>query len=77
MYVSALWITLTLAALVDPVATDRRLAAMGVVALGTGLILLAVVGEGCLADVASPLVERVEGRDLAEFDLAEPISGWG
>lgn len=48
------------------------------VALGTGLFLLAeaVVGEGRLAEVASTLVERVDGRDLAEFGLVEPTSGY-
>lgn len=71
-----MWIILTLAALAEPVAIGGRLAAVGVVALGTGLFLLAVVGEGRLAEVASPLVERVDGRDLAEFGLVEPISGW-
>lgn len=69
-------IILTLAALVEPVAVGGCLAAVGVVALGTGLFLLAEVGEGRLAEVASPLVERVDGRDLAEFGLAEPTSGW-
>lgn len=50
--------------------------AMGVVALGTGLFFLAgaVVGEGCLPEVASPFVERVEGRDRVEFALADPTS---
>lgn len=62
---------LTLAALAEPV--GGRLAAVGVVALG--LFLLAVVGEGRLAELASPLVERVDGRDLAEFGLDEPTSG--
>lgn len=59
-------------------AIGGRLAAVGVAALGTGLFLLdvAVVGEGRLADVASSLVERVDGRDLAEFDLFGPESGW-
>lgn len=59
-------------------AVDGRLAAVGVVALGIGLFLLAedVVGEGRLAEVASPLVERVGGRVLAEFGLVEPASGW-
>lgn len=73
-----LWIILTLAVLAEPVAIGGRLAAVGVVALGTGLFLLAdaVVGTGRLADVASPLVERVEGRGLSEFDLDEPTSGW-
>lgn len=73
-----LWIILTLAALAEPVAVGGRLAAVGVVALGTGLFLLAeaVVGEGRLAEVASPLVERVDGRGLAEFGLVEPTSGW-
>lgn len=67
---------LTLAALAEPVAIGGRLATVGVVALGTGLFLLAVVGEGRLPDVASPLVERVDGRDLVEFDLVGPKSGW-
>lgn len=60
------------------VAVGGRLAAMGVVSLGTGLFLLAevVVGEGCLAEVASPLVERVDGRGLVEFGLDGPMSGW-
>lgn len=73
-----MWSILTFAALAEPVATGGRLAAVGVVALGTGLFLLevAVVGEGRLADVASSLVERVDGRDLAEFDLVGPESGW-
>lgn len=73
--VRPLWSILTLAALA---AIGGRLAAVGVVALGTGLFLLevAVVGEGRLADVASSLVERVDGRDLAEFDLVGPESGW-
>lgn len=71
-----MWIILTLAALAEPVAIGGRLAAVGVGALGTGLFLLAVVGEGRLAEVASPLVERVDGRDLDEFGLVEPISGW-
>lgn len=64
---------LTFGALAEPGGTGDRL-----VAVGTGLFLLAeaVVGEGRLAEVASPLVERVDGRDLAEFDLAEPTSGW-
>lgn len=68
-------IILTLAALAEPAAFGGRLAAVGVAALGTGLFLLAeaVVGEGRLA---SPLVERVDGRDLAEFGLVEPTSGW-
>lgn len=59
-----------LAALAEPVATGGRLA--------TGLFLLAeaVVGEGCLAEVASPLLEREDGRGLVEFGLAEPTSGW-
>lgn len=72
------WNILTLAALAVPVAICGRLAALGVVALGTGLFLLevAVVGEGRLADAASSLVERVDGRDLAEFDLVGPESGW-
>lgn len=67
-----------MAALAEPVAIGGRLAAVGVVALGTGLFLLAeaVVGEGRLAEVASPLVERVDGRGLAEFDLDEPTPGW-
>lgn len=69
---------LTLAALVAPLAVAGRLAAVGVVALGTGLFLFAEVveGEGRLAELASPLVERVDGRDLAEFGLVEPTSGW-
>lgn len=71
-----MWIILTLAALAEPVAIGGRLAAVGVGALGTGLFLLAVVGEGRLAEVASPLVERVDGRDLDEFGLVELISGW-
>lgn len=49
---------------------------MGVVALGTGLFLLAAVGEGRLAVLATSLVERVDGRVLAEFCLVEPTSGW-
>lgn len=71
-------IILTLAALAEPVATGGRLVVIGVVALGTGLFLLAeaVVGEGCLAEVASPLVERVDGRGLVEFGLVEPTSSW-
>lgn len=71
-------VILTLAALAEPVAPGCRLAAVGVVALGTGLFLLtmAVVGEGRLAELASPLVERVDGRDLAEFGLVGPTSGW-
>lgn len=60
----------------EPAAVVVRLAGVGVVALGTGLFLLAVVGEGRLAELASPLVERVDGRDLAEFGLVEPASGW-
>lgn len=60
----------------EPDAIGGRLATVGVVAFGTGLFLLAVVGEGRLADVVSPLVESVDGRDLAEFDLVEPMSGW-
>lgn len=67
---------LTLAALLGAAAVGGRLAAVGVVALGAGLFLLAVVGEGRLAELASLLVERVDGRDLAEFDLVEPTSGW-
>lgn len=67
---------LTLAALAVPVAVGGRLVDVGVVALGTGLFLLAVVGEGRLAELASPLVERVDGRDLAEICLVEPTSGW-
>ena len=52
--------------------------AVGVVALVPGLFLLAeaVVGEGRLAELASPLVESVEGRDLVAFGLADPASGW-
>lgn len=71
-------VILTLAALAAPVAIGGRLVVVGVVALGTGLFLLVevVVGEGLLADVASPLVERVDGRGLAEFGLVEPTSGW-
>lgn len=74
-------VILTLAALAEPVAIGGRLVVVvvvGVVALGTGLFLLVevVVGEGRLAEVASPLVERVDGRDLAEFGLVEPTSGW-
>ncbi len=48
------------------------------VALGTGLFLLVevVLGERRLAEVASPLVERVDGRDFAEFCLVESQSGW-
>ena len=70
-----MWIILTFAALAEPV--GGRFAAVGVVALGTGLFLLAeaVVGEGRLAPAASPLVVRVDGRDLAEFGLVEPTSG--
>lgn len=64
---------LTLASLA--VAVGGRLVAVGVVVLGTGLFLLAeaVVGEGRLAALASPLVDRVDGR---EFGLVEPTSGW-
>lgn len=65
--------TLTLA---EPVATGGRLAAVGVVALGTGLFLFELVGEGRLAAEASPAVDRVDGRDLAESDLAEATSSW-
>lgn len=49
---------------------------MGVVALGMGLFLLAVVGDGRLAELATSLVERVDGRDLVEFCLVEPGSSW-
>lgn len=52
------------------------MAAVGVVALGTGLFLFEVVGEGRLAAEASPVVDRVDGRDLAESDLAEATSSW-
>lgn len=45
-------------------------------ALGTGLFLLAAVGDGRLAELATSLVERVDGRDLAEFCLVGPTSGW-
>lgn len=76
MYMCLLWIILTLAALAEPDAIGGRLATVGVVAFGTGLFLLAVVGEGRLADVVSPLVESVDGRVLVEFDLVEPTSGW-
>lgn len=62
-----------LAALAEPVGIDGRLTVMGV---GLFLLAEAVVGEGCLAKVASPLVERVDGRDLVEFGLVEPTSGW-
>lgn len=67
----------TLAALVEPAAVGGRLEAVGVVALGTGLFLLvkAVVGEGRLAELASPFVERVDGRDLEESGLVEPALG--
>lgn len=59
-----------LAALAEPADTGGRLA--------TGLFLLAeaVVGEGCLAELASPLLERVDGRGLVEFGLVEPTSRW-
>lgn len=65
---------LTFAALVT---VAGRLVAVGVVALGTGLFLLTevVVGEGCLAELTSPLVERVDGRDVAEFGFIVPTSG--
>lgn len=69
-------VVLTLAALAEPIAVGDRLAAVGVVALVTGLFFVAVVGEGRLAELASPLVERVDGRDLVEFGLVEPTSGW-
>lgn len=70
-----MWSKLTLA---EAVAIGRRLAALGVVALVTGLFLLAEagVGEECLVEVASPLVERVDGRGLVEFGLVAPMSGW-
>lgn len=73
-----LCLILTLAALAELVAVGGCLAAVGVVALGTGLFLLAeaVVGEGRLAELASPFVERVDGRDLAESGLVEPALGW-
>lgn len=71
-----MWSILTFAALAEPVAIGGRLAAVGVVALGLFLLEVAVVGEGRLPDVASSLVERVDGRDLAEFDLFGPESGW-
>lgn len=57
-------------------ATGGRLAAVGVVALGTGLFLFELVGDGRLAAEASPAVDRVDGRDLAESDLAEATSSW-
>lgn len=60
----------------EPVATGGRLAAVGVVALGTGLFLFEVVGEGRLAAEASAVVDRVDGRGLAESDLAEATSSW-
>lgn len=68
----SIWVILTL------VAVGTRFAAVGVVSLGTGLFLLAeaVVGEGCLAEAASPLVERDDGRGLVAFGLVGPRSGW-
>lgn len=60
----------------EAVATGWRLAAVGVVALGTGLFLLELVGEGPLAAEASPAVDRVDGRGLAESDLAVATSSW-
>ena len=75
-------VRLTLFALAGPAAAGERLAAaaaVGVVPLLTGLFLLAeaAVGEGRLAEPASPLaVESVDGRDLAAFGLADPASGW-
>lgn len=64
-----------LAALAEAVATGGRLVVVGVVALGTGLFLLAE-WEGCLAELASQLVEREDGRGLVELGLVEPTSGW-
>lgn len=51
---------------------------VGVVALGTGLFLLAeaLAGEGRLAALASLLEVRVDGRDLAEFGLLESAADW-